>query len=64
MKKIRIRFKRFLKSLLKKDIVPFDDCGISTELHCYKFLRCYVKITQFVKPIESNDEQCEYLGII
>lgn len=64
MKKLRIRFKRFLKNLLRKDIVPFNDCGITTELHCYKFFGCYVKITQFVKPIECNDEQCEYLGII
>ena len=64
MKKIRINIKRILKSLLQKDIIPFEDCGKSTELHCYKFLGSYVKVTQFVKPIEPNDEQCEYLGIV
>lgn len=64
MKKNRIRFKRFLKSLLSKDIIPFEDCGKATELHCYKLFGNYVKITQFVKPVEPNDEQCEYLGII
>lgn len=64
MKKLKISLKRFLKNLLQKDIIPFNDDGKSTELHCYKFLGSYVKVTQFVKPIEPNDEQCEYLGIV
>lgn len=64
MKKIRISLKRSLKNLLPKDVIPFNDKGTATELHCYKFLGHYVKITQFVKPVEPNDEQCEYLGII
>ncbi|MEI7486942.1 MAG: hypothetical protein WCJ72_05945 [Chryseobacterium sp.] len=64
MKKVRIAFKRFLKNQLPKEIIPFDDNGKSTELHCYKFFGRYIKIIQFVKPIEPNDEQCEYLGII
>lgn len=64
MKNLRLKIKRFIKNLLPKDIIPFDDAGKATELHCYKFLGKYVKITQFVKPVEPNDEQCEYLGII
>jgi len=64
MKKVRIAFKRFLKNQLPKEIIPFNDNGKSTELHCYKLFGRYIKITQFVKPIEPNDEQCEYLGII
>ncbi len=63
MKKIRISIKRFLKNMLAKDVIPFDDQGTPTELHCYKLFGQYVKVTQFVKPIEPNDEQCEYLGI-
>lgn len=49
--------------IIKKDIIPFEDCGKSTELHCYKLFGAYIKITQFIKPTEPNDEQCEYLGI-
>lgn len=64
MRKLRISFKRFLKNLLIKDIIPFEDCGKSTELHCYRLFGNYIKITQFAKPIEPNDEQCEYLGIL
>ncbi|BFO64087.1 hypothetical protein [Chryseobacterium sp. KCF3-3] len=64
MKKARLSFKRFLKNLLPKDIIPFNDEGTDTELHCYKLFGQYIKITQFVKPIDPNDEQCEYLGII
>lgn len=64
MKKLRIKLKRLLKNLLNKDIIPFEDCGKSTELHCYKLFGHYIKVTQFVKPIEPNDEQCEYLGIL
>jgi|GEM_PF-5107042 len=64
MKRLRTAFKRFLKNHLPKEIIPFDDDGKSTELHCYKLFGQYIKITQFVKPIEPNDEQCEYLGII
>jgi hypothetical protein len=64
MKHLRMRLKRFLKNLLPKDIIPFNDKGKETELHCYKLFGCYVKITQFVKPVEPNDEQCEYLEII
>lgn len=64
MRKLRLQLKRFLKNQLPKDIIPFDDNGKPTELHCYKFLGTYIKVTQFIKPIEANDEQCEYLGII
>lgn len=64
MKKIRLSVKRFLKNLLAKDVIPFNDNGISTELHCYKFLGTYIKVTQFAKAVEPNDEQCEYLGIV
>ena len=64
MKKLRLKFKRFLLRSLTKEIIAFEDSGKSTELHCYKLFGTYVKITQFIKPIEPNDEQCEYLGII
>lgn len=64
MKQIRLSFKRFIKNLLPKDVIPFDDKGTDTELHCYKLFGKYVKVTQYVKPIQPNDEQCEYLGII
>lgn len=64
MKKIRIKFKKFLLRLLSKDVIPFEDRGKTTELHCYKFFGYYIKITQFIKTVEPNDEQCEYLGII
>ena len=63
MKKFKLTIKRFLLRLLNKDVIPFEDCGKPTELHCYKLFGAYIKITQFIKSIEPNDEQCDYLGI-
>ena len=63
MKKLRLKFKKFLLRSLTKEIIAFEDSGKSTELHCYKLFGTYVKITQFIKPIEPNDKQCDYLGI-
>lgn len=63
MKKFRITIKKSLLKLLKKEIIPFEDDGKSTELHCYKLFGVYIKITQYIKPIDPNDEQCDYLGI-
>lgn len=64
MKKVRLHFKRFLLNLLPKDIISFTDNNRETELHCYKFLGTYIKIRQIIKPMQPNDEQSEYLGIL
>lgn len=64
MKKIRRSIKRALLNMLPKDIISFTDNNKETELHCYKFLGTYIKIRQIIKPIQPNDEQSEYLGIL
>lgn len=64
MKKLRLTFKRFLLSMLPKDVISITHNNKETELHCYRFLGTYIKIRQIIKPIQPNDEQAEYLDIL
>ncbi|SHK69196.1 hypothetical protein [Epilithonimonas mollis] len=64
MRKLKIKIKKLLLKALPKETIPFDDCGLRTELRFYKFFGKVVKVSQFVIPEQCDDEQALYLGII